>query len=231
MTKVFVSGSMKINCLDGRVIDRLKNIVDSNYCVIIGDANGVDSSVQEYLKTQGATSVVVYCSGEKPRNNLGSWMTKNVPTTGKPGTREFFTAKDKTMAEDCDYGLMVWDARCIGTLSYAIELVERKKLALVFVNKAKQFVKVKDVKDIEALLAFMSITSLKKADEKIGVHKKLGALKFTQHDLFGAQHVARADRRDHSTNQAIQPNGAPTTPKEEKMSEDHVDRGGPGTSL
>ena len=193
MTKVFVSGSMKIKHLDSKVIDRLKNIIESNYCVIVGDADGVDSSVQEYLRTQGATSVVVYCSGEKPRNNLGSWTTKNVATTSKPGTRDYFTAKDKTMAEDCDYGFMVWDARSTGTLSNAIEIVGRKKVALVYVNKAKQFLKVKDAKDIEALLTFMSDTSLKKADEKIGVLKKVGAMKFAQHDLFGAQQGAPAD--------------------------------------
>lgn len=194
MTKVFISGSMKIKHLDSKVVDRLKNIVDSQYCVIVGDADGVDSSVQEYLKTHGATSVVVYCSGETPRNNLGRWMTKNVATTSKPGTRDYFTAKDKTMAEDCDYGFMVWDARSTGTLSNAVELVERGKVALVYVNKAKQFLKVKGVQDIEVLLAFMSDTSLKNADEKIGVLKKVGAMKFAQHDLFGTQQSAAAAR-------------------------------------
>ena len=194
MTKVFVSGSMKIKHLDSKVVDRLKNIIDSKYCVIVGDADGVDSSVQEYLKTQGATSVVVYCSGDKPRNNLGRWTTKNIATTSKPGTRDYFTAKDKTMAEDCDYGFMVWDARSTGTLSNAIELVGRKKVALVYVNKAKQFLKVKNVQDLETLLAFMSDTSLNKADEKIGVLKKMGAMKFAQDDLFGTQQGAPVDR-------------------------------------
>lgn len=193
MTKVFVSGSRKIKHLNSKVTDRLKNIVEAKYCVIVGDADGVDSSVQEYLKAHGAISVVVYCSGDKPRNNLGNWTTKNVATTSKPGTREFFTAKDKTMAEDCDYGFMVWDARSTGTLSNAIELVGRKKVALVYVNKEKQFLQVKDVKDIEALLAFMSETSLKKADEKIGVFKKVDAMKFAQHEFFETQQDARAD--------------------------------------
>ncbi len=195
MTKVFVSGSMKIKHLDSKVVDRLKNIVDSKYSVIVGDADGVDNSVQEYLKTQGTTSVVVYCSGEKPRNNLGRWTIKNVATTSKAGTRDYFTAKDKAMAEDCDYGFMVWDARSTGTLSNAIELVGKKKVALVYVNKAKQFLKIKDVQDLEALLAFMSDTSLKKADEKIGVLKKVGAMKFAQHDFFGAPQGAPADRQ------------------------------------
>ena len=94
------------------------------------------------------------------------------------------------MAADCDYGFMVWDARSTGTLSNAIELVERKKIALVYVNKAKQFLKVKDVQDLEKLLGFMSEISLKKADDKIELLRKVEGLKFSQQDLFVAQKSA-----------------------------------------
>ena len=97
------------------------------------------------------------------------------------------------MAADCDYGFMVWDARSTGTLSNAIELVERKKNALVYINKAKQFLKVKDIRDIEKLLSFMSETSLKKADEKIGLLRKVEGMKFSQRDLFVAQRVPPGD--------------------------------------
>lgn len=190
MTKVFVSGSMKIKNLDDKVIDQLNNIIASKYSVIVGDADGVDSSIQEYLKLRGVSTVTVYCSGEKPRNNLGHWNTKSVVATSQPGTRAYFTAKDKKMAADCDYGFMVWDARSTGTLSNAIELVERKKIALVYVNKAKQFLKVKEVQDLEKLLGFMSEMSLRKADDKIGLLRKVEGLKFSQHDMFVAQQDA-----------------------------------------
>jgi hypothetical protein len=193
MTKVFVSGSIKIKNLDGKVLERLKNIVESKYCVIVGDADGVDSSVQEFLKEQHADSVVVYCSGEKPRNNIGSWTTKSISAAGKPGTREYFTAKDKVMAEDCDYGFMVWDASSTGTLSNALELISRRKAALVYINKAKQFIKVKDARDIEGLLRFMSDAALKKADKRISLLRKVESMKFTHDDLFAAQLGAPAD--------------------------------------
>ena len=71
MTKVFDSGSMKIKHLDDKVTDRLSNIVASKYSVIVGDADGVDSSIQEYLKQHGVSTVTVYCSGTRPRNNIG----------------------------------------------------------------------------------------------------------------------------------------------------------------
>ena len=190
MTNVFVSGSIKIKNIDSKVVERLKNIISSNFRVIVGDADGVDNSIQEYLKLNEVRSVVVYCSGDTPRNNLGHWDTKKVDTTYKPGTRQYFTAKDKTMAADCDYGFMIWDASSTGTLNNAIELVERNKISLVYINKAKQFLKIKNVQDLEKLIKFMSETSLKKADEKIGLFKKIESIKSTQHDLFSVQSIS-----------------------------------------
>lgn len=187
MTNVFVSGSIKIKKLDPKVTERLKNIISSNLRVIIGDADGVDSSIQEFLKSNGVRSVVVYCSGDIPRNNIGHWDTKKVSTTCKPGTRQYFTAKDKAMAADCDYGFMIWDASSTGTLSNAIELVEKNKAGLVYINKVKEFIKIKNVQDLETLISFMSTASLKKADEKIGLLKKIESIKSIQHDLFDGQ--------------------------------------------
>ena len=51
MTKVFISGSMGIKYLDSNVLARINNIIHSNYQVIIGDASGVDSSIQQHLST------------------------------------------------------------------------------------------------------------------------------------------------------------------------------------
>lgn len=187
MKNVFVSGSINIKKLDSKVIERLKNIISSDLRVIIGDASGVDSSIQEYLKSNEIRSVVVYCSGDKPRNNLGHWDTKKVGTSYKFGTRQFFTVKDKAMAADCDYGFMIWDGSSTGTLSNAIELVERNKVAVVYISKAKQFLNIKNVQDIESLIKFMSETSLKKADIKIGLFKKIESIKATQYDLFDIQ--------------------------------------------
>lgn len=189
MANVFVSGSIKIKRLDANVIARLKNIISSNLGVIIGDADGVDSSIQEFLKSNGTHSVVVYCSGDTPRNNLGHWDTKKISTTYKPGTRQFFTAKDKSMAADCDYGFMIWDASSTGTLSNVIELVQRNKVGLVYINRTKEFFKVKTIEDLEDLIKFMSVASLKKADEKIGLFKKIESIKSVQHDLFDGQAI------------------------------------------
>lgn len=185
MTTVFISGSMNIKRLDDAVLERIRNIIESHFSVVVGDAEGVDSAVQDYLRSNRATSVIVYCTGGEPRNNLGNWKTNNVFSSAKAGTRDFFTAKDLKMAEDCDYGLMVWDAKSSGTLSNAVELVRRGKMALVYITKAKEFVKVKDVSDIDNLLRHMTEPSLKKADAKLNLLKKVESLKSNQKQLFG----------------------------------------------
>lgn len=186
MAKVFVSGSMKIKRLDPLVVDRLNNIVANDLCIIVGDADGVDTSVQNYLKERDVHLVVVYCTGETPRHNLGDWPTKKVSSSSKPGTREYFATKDLKMADDCDYGLMIWDAKSTGTLNNAIELLKRGKSALVFVNKIKDFVKIKKIADLDHLLTFMTNDARRKADERIQLTRKLSSLRHTQGQLFGA---------------------------------------------
>lgn len=184
MHKVFISGSMRIKNLDGNVLDRINNIIDSNYQVIVGDADGVDSSIQKYLISQEIKSVLVYCSGDKPRNNIGHWHTEVTETNAPPGTRSFFTAKDIKMAEDCDYGLMVWDTKSTGTLSNAIELLKRKKISLVYINKAKEFLKVKEITDLEKLVSYMSDSDFEKADKKLKLRAKIEHFKHEQDSLF-----------------------------------------------
>jgi len=184
MHKVFISGSMRINHLDKNVLDRIDNIVASEYQVIIGDADGIDSSVQKYLNSKNSSLVIAYCSGKQPRNNAGNWVLKRVHTSATPGTRSFFTAKDKEMADDCDYGLMVWGTESSGTLSNAIELFKKKKISLVYVNKNKAFINVKDIYDIENLTGFMSETSFIKADKKLSLQNTIESFINEQNSSF-----------------------------------------------
>lgn len=184
MHKVFISGSMRIKNLDSKVLDRINNIINLNYQVIVGDADGVDSSIQKYLISQETKSVLVYCSGDRPRNNIGHWHTEVTQTNEAPGTRAFFTAKDLKMAEDCDYGLMVWDTKSTGTLSNAIELLKRKKISLVYINKIKKFIKVKETTDLEILVSYMSDSAFEKADKKLKLREKIEQFKHDQDSLF-----------------------------------------------
>ena len=176
MTTVFIAGSISISRLHEKVQERINNIVSSNLNVVVGDADGADTSIQECLRAHNAHQVTVYCTGEAPRNNVADWPVHRVPSKARAGTRSFFTAKDLEMAKNSDFGLMVWDCKSTGTLSNVIELLKKKKKSVVFVNKTKDFVTVGDESGLENLLHFMSDHARAKAEEKIGLSAKIAEL-------------------------------------------------------
>lgn len=195
MHKIFVSGSMRIKNLNNKVLERINNIINSQYEIIVGDADGVDSSIQAYLQLKKVKLVSVYCTGVQPRNNIGRWPIKKTKTDSKPGTRAYFTAKDISMAEDCDFGLMIWDSKSTGTLSNVIELLKLNKYSVVFINKAKEFINIKGVEDLEKLITFMSEPSFLKADAKLKIKKKIASFKNVQDELFEAQQKNSGDAK------------------------------------
>lgn len=173
MAKVFIAGSIKIKRIDPRFVERIQNIIADDLDVIIGDAKGADTSIQCVLWNQLAKNVTVYCSGNEPRNNVGGWKIKAVHSNAEPGTRAFFMAKDKEMAKDADYGLMLWDAASAGTLSNVIELIKEGKKCVVFVNKSKSFLNVKKPEELRNLVSVMSNAAKNQAERKIDLSRKL----------------------------------------------------------
>ncbi len=184
MTTVFISGSMNIKHLDSKVKERISNIVTSEFEVVVGDADGADTSIQQYLSELCCSKVTVYCSGSSPRNNVGNWPVHVVKTSYSEGSRAFFTAKDLEMAEIADFGLMIWDTKSTGTISNVVELLSRKKKSVVFVNKEKSFKTVGSVEQLEALIGCMSEHAKRKADEKIRLLSKVESLKHEQSLMF-----------------------------------------------
>lgn len=183
MTTVFIAGSMTIKHLDFKVQERLMNIITLGHHIAVGDADGVDTSIQQFLYDHRVDAVTVFCTGDHPRNNVGNWPTFPVQTYHKPGSRAYFTVKDIAMAEKADAGLMIWDAKSTGTLSNVCELLKRRKASWVFINKDKAFHAVKNVESFEALLERMASTARLKADTKIGLTDRLAALRSKEQQL------------------------------------------------
>lgn len=176
MATVFIAGSITIKQLDFLVQERIMNIIHMGHEVIVGDANGVDTAIQNFLLNEAYEHVTVFCTGASPRNNVGNWKVQAVTTYHKPGSRAFFTAKDMALAEAADTGFMIWDTKSTGTLSNIVELLSRKKYSWVFVNRDKEFHAVKKADDLETLLVCMSQSARIKADTKIGLTEKLAFL-------------------------------------------------------
>lgn len=176
MTTVFIAGSISISRLHEKVQERINNIVSSNFNVVVGDADGADTSIQECLHGYRANNVTVFCSGDKPRNNVAAWPVHKVYPKAKPGSRAYFTAKDLEMARSSDFGLMIWDCKSTGTLSNVIELLKEKKKSVVFVDKNKDFITIADKAGLDSLLHLMSENARTKAEEKIGLSERIAEL-------------------------------------------------------
>jgi hypothetical protein len=71
MTTVFIAGSINIRNLDVKVKERLDNIIDSRFDILIGDANGADTSIQQYLSTKGYAKPRFSAAETNPETTLG----------------------------------------------------------------------------------------------------------------------------------------------------------------
>jgi len=131
MNTVFVGGSRDVANLSQKVKERLDKVIQNNDRVIVGDANGVDKAVQKYLAATNYENVLIYCSGAKSRNNVGHWPVHHVDVPDGISGFQFYAAKDRKMAEEADFGLMIWDGKSPGTLLNVLRLVADEKKAVL----------------------------------------------------------------------------------------------------
>lgn len=123
MEKVLIAGPLKIRTLDKNIKERLDNIIQKKIEVLVGDANGIDKAVQEYLSSKNYRNATVYCIN-KPRNNIGNWNIKSIPCVDAAISFSDYVKKDIAMAKDTDFGFMIWNGKSNGTLNNTLNLLE-----------------------------------------------------------------------------------------------------------
>lgn len=170
MTTVFLSGSRKISRLNEQIRQRIKNITDQEFLIIMGDANGADKALQKHLADIDYHHVLLFCSGQVCRNNVGNWNVKHVAVDSKLKGREFYTQKDKAMAVEADYGLILWDGKSLGSISNLIELLKQKKPVVVYFAPDKQFYSLTHLDDIRKLLSNCDDTVVKTISNLINLN-------------------------------------------------------------
>ena len=125
--KIFISGSKSISKLTEKMLAVLDKIMQDGDTVLVGDCYGVDLAVQKYLLEKGYTDVIIYCSGEQPRNHVvGTVHSCAKDAAGLKG-RAFQYVKDEAMCKDCDEAYGFWDGKSPGTLENARRVQEQGK--------------------------------------------------------------------------------------------------------
>ncbi|WP_367874108.1 putative addiction module antidote protein [Luteolibacter sp. Populi] len=152
MNTIFIGGSRHVSRLPEEVRKRLDNVVAKGHQVVVGDANGADKAAQKYFLDSHYEKVTVFCSGDKPRNNLGSWQIHPVHPPKNAKGFQFYAAKDREMARKADFGLMIWDGKSPGTVLNVLRLIQAGKISVIFNVPEKVVVNIKLAREWQAFL-------------------------------------------------------------------------------
>ncbi|PSM31475.1 transcriptional regulator [Haliangium sp. UPWRP_2] len=166
MNTIFIGGSRHISRLPSEVKKRIENVVASGHRVIVGDANGADKAVQKYLLDSQYQKVTVFCSGATPRNNLGSWRIHCVDAPKTAKGVHFYTVKDREMAREADFGLMIWDGKSPGTILNVLRLVQAGKISVLFNVHEKATINIKTTDQWRDFLSSCSLEVLADIKER-----------------------------------------------------------------
>jgi len=150
--KIFIAGARAITKFDDNVTNKLSSICEKGYGVLVGDASGVDSSVQKFYADMNYNNVTVFASNGIARNNIGNWNVENIVAKGQGF--DFYKQKDIAMANQTDYGFMIWNGESRGTLNNIINLIEQDKTCVVYLLSNRKFFTIKNQDDLLNLLNF-----------------------------------------------------------------------------
>ena len=153
MKSVFIGGSRHISRLSSDVRDRLDNMIAQNLQILIGDANGADRAVQQYLSSRDYENVQVFCMKGHCRNNVGVWPVVEVSAPKGVKGAEFYSLKDQEMTVKASVGLMLWDGKSTGTLANIIRLIEQQKPVVVYQAKLHELSTIKTTEDLRSLVS------------------------------------------------------------------------------
>jgi hypothetical protein len=179
-TKVFIAGSRRLSKLSQDVKLRIDKVVEQNLTILIGDASGADKAVQQYLSSKGYGEVVVFCMDGSCRNNLGNWTTQEIKAVdSRKRDFAYYSTKDRAMAREADYGLMLWDGESRGTLTNIVQLVREAKPVVVFVAPENTFYTLRDPSDLSKVSVRVAHADfdqierdLQSADSRRGANRK-----------------------------------------------------------
>lgn len=162
MIKVFIGGSRRITRLTGKVRVRLDRIMEKRFPVLIGDANGADRAVQEYLSNRGYDRVEVFCMDGICRNNIGGWTTRTILAPEGARGAAYYSIKDEEMTRKSTIGFMLWDGKSKGTLSNISRLLDQGKKVVVYIAPQEDFVTLTDSDVWKSFLSESRAESLKR---------------------------------------------------------------------
>ena len=178
---VFIAGPRAISALDKAVNEKLHSIYVNNHTVLVGDANGVDKAVQKYFANLRYGDVIVYACEGKTRNNAGCWDVQIVDVPAHVKGFDYYKIKDKAMADDAEYGFMIWNGESKGTLNNMINLLSANKSTLIYLTKTSSFYETDSMEKLQRLIMLCGQDTQKTFDK---LRKTTAPIAYQQVSLF-----------------------------------------------
>jgi len=175
MKKVFFSGSRRLGKLNKDLRIRADKIIAQGFLILLGDANGADRAMQQYLAERSYKNVVIFCAGQTCRNNIGGWKTKHVVINRGQKDFRYYAARDKEMSEEASYGFMLWDGKSKGTLNNIVNLLELDKYVVVYLSPKKHFFTLKSRDQLPDLLSNCDQEAMRYFEESLKLSKRIRA--------------------------------------------------------
>ena len=137
MRKVFISGSINLNILPEVVEKSLKTIQEKNIKVLVGDAKGIDTLIQDYFSKNKYFNLDICSIYEIPRNKKNNNFNTIVIEVDMDikSERKKQEKKDGYMSLNSDYSFVIWDGKSKGSFNNILRAIEYDRLLKVYYTK------------------------------------------------------------------------------------------------
>ena len=131
---VFISGSIAIKKLPSQVEQSIQTMIDKHMTILVGDAPGIDTLVQDMCDRQQYLNVIVYTITSSPRYKANKdFQEKSIFVDQQiKKERERQTYKDKAMSQDSTFSLVIWDGASKGSYANILRALASQKKVKVF---------------------------------------------------------------------------------------------------
>lgn len=148
---VFVSGSIAIKKLPFQVQESIQTMIDKQMTILVGDAPGVDTLVQDLCNKQEYVNVIVYTITSSPRYKANKdFQDKSIFVDQEiKKERERQTYKDKAMSEDSTFSLVIWDGSSKGSYANILRALESHKKVKVYYQDINDYLPFEKITPIE----------------------------------------------------------------------------------
>ena len=148
---VFVSGSIAIKKLPFHVQESIQTMIDKQMTILVGDAPGVDTLVQDLCNKQEYVNVIVYTITSSPRYKANKdFQDKSIFVDQEiKKERERQTYKDKAMSEDSTFSLVIWDGSSKGSYANILRALESHKKVKVYYQDINDYLPFEKITPIE----------------------------------------------------------------------------------